>query len=591
MKSIDSRSFEYALSKIDDGFVFERFAQDLLSLVLGVGFRPVGGVRDKGIDGLEHCLRPDGIRHSIYQISIDANSEHKIHASIDKLIANEIPCDRFYYVTNRVVRDQARIDYEVYERHGVPLQIYDAAWLRGRVNSDGACIRLYHTFIESYLHEFVSRPDEDIAVTDFATDPRVFVYLRQQWEEDRGKSRLDEALTDSLILLALEGTDPDRDLLRSRDEIRERILGLVATASKTVDPLLDARLEVLSTKPRRINHHRDLDSYCLPYETRLEIESKNLEDRALHEEFVASASSRLERNLEGTGVTVREYSPLLIGALKKCFQQQGLEFADFVLKSDPTASFEKSLPDIISNVVDESAVVPKNKEHVKAALLTTVRDIVYQGAESELRYLQKLSDTYMMLFLLQSDPGVATYFSTLAGKLRLFVCNSILVPALSEYPLDLRHRRHWMLLKSASAAGVSLYVDRVTIEELEGHLRRVTQLYYDQYHDQRDVYIGGEAIGYVDEIMIRSYLYSVSRGADRSFDDFIDTFASPYSESMGDDSVHESTVEYNAQGQFERLGYSKKRRCVAWTSMMPASVQGVRHRPSSRRGSVRPSSG
>lgn len=52
MQSVDPQAFEYSMSLIDDGFVFERFAQDLLCQIIGVGFVPIGGVHDRGIDGL-----------------------------------------------------------------------------------------------------------------------------------------------------------------------------------------------------------------------------------------------------------------------------------------------------------------------------------------------------------------------------------------------------------------------------------------------------------------------------------------------------------------------------------------------------------
>ena len=41
MKSIDPRAFEYALSRITDGSIFEEFAQDLLCQILGQDFVPI----------------------------------------------------------------------------------------------------------------------------------------------------------------------------------------------------------------------------------------------------------------------------------------------------------------------------------------------------------------------------------------------------------------------------------------------------------------------------------------------------------------------------------------------------------------------
>jgi hypothetical protein len=51
---------EYVLERIEDGYLFERFAQDLLAATIGATFVPLGGTKDKGIDGLRY----------VYQLSI-----------------------------------------------------------------------------------------------------------------------------------------------------------------------------------------------------------------------------------------------------------------------------------------------------------------------------------------------------------------------------------------------------------------------------------------------------------------------------------------------------------------------------------------
>ena len=60
MIKVDPRAFEFALIQIKDDYIFERFAQDLLCQRLGHTFVPVGGVKDRGIDGLNHCF---GVRN------------------------------------------------------------------------------------------------------------------------------------------------------------------------------------------------------------------------------------------------------------------------------------------------------------------------------------------------------------------------------------------------------------------------------------------------------------------------------------------------------------------------------------------------
>jgi len=51
MEGIDPKAFEFALTRIEDGFVFEKFAQEFLSKLLSYSFVPVGGLKDRGSTG------------------------------------------------------------------------------------------------------------------------------------------------------------------------------------------------------------------------------------------------------------------------------------------------------------------------------------------------------------------------------------------------------------------------------------------------------------------------------------------------------------------------------------------------------------
>lgn len=536
MVSLDPRAFTFALQKISDGFLFERFAQDLLACIVGRDFRPAGGVKDGGVDGLEHCIEPEGQALTIYQISIEKKPASKIEKSLRALQKNRVECNRFVFVTNQEIKKQPALEEELSDKYGYSVICRDINWLRSQVAANENAIRVFHTFVESHLHEFARRPDDEFLVADFASDPRVYVFISQQWDEHRSTQDLEQVAVDSLILLALEGTDPDKNLLRSRDEIREKIISILPHAS-LIDQKIDQRLHALSQKPRRINHHKNENQYCLPYETRLQLGQKNLDDRALHEDFFDSASKRLKRHLDFESVTVNDPARLVPEVLKQCFLNQGLQFSEFLHTTDTTSTFERSLDEIIERVVEESQVKKKNKEKVSRALLATVREVLYQGDENEKAYLRRLSDTYMMMFLMQGDPAVAAYFAALSTKLELFVDNSILIPALSEFHLDERNRRFWNLLVSAKRAGVTLRINEVTLSELANHLNRVADLYTNEYHYQRDVYLDENAIRYVDEILLRSYFYQRMRGHRGTFHQYLDNFATPHSSTIEEELV------------------------------------------------------
>lgn len=543
MTHLDPRAFTFALQKVTDGFLFETFAQDLMACLIGRSFIPAGGVKDKGIDALEHCFEPEGLSRVIYQMSIEKDPKAKMRKSLAAIKSNDIDCAKFVYVTNQEVKDLALLTEELFEAFNVAIECRDIAWLRAHVGANEAAIRVFHTFIESHLHEFARRPDDEFLVKDYAADPRVFVFIRQQWDDHRSQQDFGEVVVDSLILLALEGTDPDKGILLTRSEVRQRIMETLPQAN-LVDHILEKRLSALSSKPRRINHHRSEDAYCLPYETRLQLDQKNLEDRQLHEGFFEKAQTRLSKHLELEGVKVSKPYGLVSDVLKQCFRLQGLQFSDFIHTTSPSATYERTLDEVITRVLETSQVMKKDHERVGRALMATVRELMYQGDDLEKAFLRRLSDTYLMMFLMQGDPEVASFFASLATKLNLYVDNSIIIPALSEFHLEPRNRRFWNLLVSARRAGVTMRINRVTIDELVAHLSRVFDLYEREYHAQRDVYSDENSIRYVDEILLRSYFYQRMRGQGGSFRDYLNNFATPNSPTMREELVEFMRSEF-----------------------------------------------
>jgi hypothetical protein len=531
MDRIDTEAFEYAVASISDGHLFEEFAQNLLCQILGVEFTPLGRTKDRGIDGLEHCFTPNGISRTVHQISIHGDPVKKIRQTLTALRANAIECQRFFYVTNRFVPAQDILIESLYKDFQVSVTIRDLAWLRGNVNMTEGTIRTFYAFIDTHLHTF-AKAGAAQTISDLEGDPRVFVFLRQQWEEYGSKLRLDQLLLDSLIIYALEGTDPDKNILMSPADILNRICTIIRFAPKQIELMLPARLAALSSKPRRINHHTLEDKYCVPFTTRCDLEQKNLHDKAIYEGFLSSASHRLTKHLNEASVQVKDTVTLLCTIFNTLFKDQGLEFADFVLKAESHTAIDRSLPEIVSARVDDSCVIPDNRPVVKDALLRTIREIIYLGTPVETAYLRSLSQTYMMLFLLQCDPKVATYFASMASKLDVFVCTSILIPAISELPLPREHRRHWNLLINAQRVGVRLIITDAILEELLAHINKTIHIYQDEYAGREDIFTDEYCVLYIPEILIRSYFYARLAGSDITYNSFVEKFVTPKSTDM-----------------------------------------------------------
>ncbi|MBX3085916.1 MAG: hypothetical protein KF716_30045 [Anaerolineae bacterium] len=517
---------EFVLSRISDGFLFEQFGKEFLGASRGTEFEPIGGIKDRGIDGLERTYTPNGKENHIYQLSIEKNTKTKIIKTVETLHNNRISFARLIFVTNHKVKDKEQIEDDIFENHNAIVQIWDLDWFTIQVNSNSATLRVFDKFRSANLHEY-EQPGKAYEVVDLARDPRVYVFLSQQWDASQQKSKLDEFLADTLILFSLEGTDPDKNILRGRDEIIKRITSILKSDPQWLYPTIDRRLKELSSKPlRKTKHHTKADGYCLPYITRLEIQQRNIEDKALYDKFVETTKNQLGVALNELKVVVHQPYALLESVLHRLFKQQGLEFANFVETRDGALSVEKSLQDLVSSVVNESSVIPQNREQVKVAVLTTIRNIIYEGTDEQVKFLRRLANTYNMFFLLQCDPKLATYFSTMAAQLRVYVDTSILIPALSEYFLEKRHRRYWNLLVSSNNAGVSLIVNDLIISELASHFRLLKQQFHEKYENQEDLYIDEVAIMYVNEILIRAYFYSKRNGHVSDFESFIETFVS-----------------------------------------------------------------
>ena len=178
---VDPRAFEYVLTKIEDGFIFEKFACQFLSCVLSYNFIPVGGLKDRGIDGLEHLYHREGFERYIYQVSIEKNPTEKLKQTLAVLQKNKIYYDRLVFVTNQIFSSIDRIVDNFYDQYKKQITIYDRKWFSLQVNNSQCTIITYTTFLSHYLHEYQT-PTKSYIIDDLVGDPRLFIFLRQQWD-------------------------------------------------------------------------------------------------------------------------------------------------------------------------------------------------------------------------------------------------------------------------------------------------------------------------------------------------------------------------------------------------------------------------
>lgn len=547
MQSVDSREAEYAIGMISDGNVFERFAQEFLANIQSIEFIPIGGVKDRGIDGLERCFQNKLAVTCIYQISIEKDTENKILKTVDALKKNKIKFSKLAYVTNQEVKNPDQLIEQFYSKYNINLSLIDRKHIAYRVNNNQGTLTAYNTFINSYLHRF-EKPNVEYVGNDLVNDPRLYIFLQQQVMGVSTNTKTDEFLADTLILFSLKETDPDKGKVLTKDEIKDFISHLFSFDAERIVKKIDERIDQLCEKPRKIKFDSRFSGYLLPFETRNEINQKYIQDKRVYDSFCLESNKKIKHYLKDENVRVADCHSLIEKAIHKIYYQQGLEFSQLIVSGQCPETFDKNLPEVISQVVEESRIVPKNKAQVKNALLLAIREIVYNGSEEEKKFLFALSQTYTMLFLLQCEPHVSNFFEAMASELEVYVCASIIIPALSEYFLEPRNKRYWALLKGARAAGVKLIVNESIVEELANHFRHIKNQYVNEYNSDDDFFSEDDIASlYVKEIMLRAFFYSRSRNKALDFRSFMNNFVDPSFSSLEEDIIEFLKGEFGIQ--------------------------------------------
>ena len=150
---IDPKAFSFVLKRIDDGGVFEDFAKQFVSQVIGHEFIPVGGLKDRGIDSLQHIFYRKNFIRWIYQISIEKSPESKIHKTATTLSENGIEFDRLTYITNQDVKKKDVLVDLFHESFNKPLIVFDREWFSANTNHSNGTQNAFRNFASVHLHK------------------------------------------------------------------------------------------------------------------------------------------------------------------------------------------------------------------------------------------------------------------------------------------------------------------------------------------------------------------------------------------------------------------------------------------------------
>lgn len=502
-----------ALGRVE-GNLFERFFNDFYAAISGVEFVPLGGHKDGGADGYEGTIFESSAGgETYYQASVEVDTEGKVRRTVARLREFGREPTRLVYVTSQTVRYIDTVEQRLGEELGLALTIRDGNYIASQINDGPRAQAAFDQHLR-HLTEFLKK----VAATNLigpsrhVRSPAVYTFLANEMERRSGHEELVDAMTDALALWALEGTDPEANVLRTSDEALALIVDELPSVRDLVAPRLRRRLEHLSTKDhdgaRLVRWHTKEDAFCLPFETRTVLEQENTADETLRIEMESSLAERAEEcRTGGVGPAgLRDAVAVALRALQLSFETEGLEFASF-LQQKPGAASYPTIADGIRSAVQEAQIGGNRAAVIGDLAFRILQGVLYDSREVERRYLQRLSRTYALLFTLNTEPRLIEFFQDMAGDFYLYVGSDVLVRALSEHFLAPGDQMTANCLKVAVRQGATLVLTGPVLDEVVGHMR-ASDAEYRNHLSGLDQHVTYELARDVPHIMLRAYLYA-----------------------------------------------------------------------------------
>lgn len=484
MQPIHPRLVEIALSEVR-GADFERFFREFGAAIEGENFVPLGGVHDRGADAFSPVPPelPEGLYSlsrrpdQFYQASVEADTRSKIRRTLKRLGQVGRKPKVLWYYTSQEIRDLDDLEIGLSEEFDCHIRIKHRSWIAANINKSSQTQAAFHNHLTGPL-AFLGQFGGGALTTqkwDRAANRTACIFLSQEVERRKGNETLSVAVTDSLILWALEGTDPDLGIFLSKDQILQKIELDVPFSLNMVKANLDNRLALLSSKKnpsgREVRIHNKAEpQYCLPYETRLLVKQENEEDAILAQEVLDLFSDRAAEILGKGDNRAEVVAKAAMEVIHRTFEGQGLELASFLSADVPDF---KAMP-AISDYVDDVAPRYSAPEFIvpfKEAVISVMRGAFYQSTPIERKLLSKLSRTYFFLLTVSAEPKVIDYFQSMSRELILFVGPDLIIRALSERYLPDEDQMTVNLLRLLKEAGATLYLLDAAGDEITNHLR------------------------------------------------------------------------------------------------------------------------
>lgn len=506
-----------------EGFPFERFVSDFMSALLGSEFVPLGGVNDGGADGLLADAKG-----RFLQTSIRDDVATKIRHTVKRLREFGREPKQLIYVSSKEVRFPDTIEDELTTELDVTIRIRDAGYIKSHLNDSSGTRAAYLNHLHALTLDLTHASQTAlIAHSPHVKDPSVFVFLSQEVDDNRGSQSLMNDVIDSLVLWALEGTDPDQGILMSEDEVMAKILHALPSVENLVRSRLRKRLAALSSKgvggKRRVRNHRREGVYCLPYDTRESLASDIADDRAARTEVETSLRNRVEASESDEPLPNADEVETCVEAcmrtLQLAFERQGITVMgalgstissseDAAATGDDEADGSKVyLSDHLAAAMDSLDVDGEQRVRIGRAALAALRGVIFGSTPSERVYLRKLAKTYTLLFTLSLDPRLISFFQQMTGNFYLYAGSDQLVRAMSETYLEPADQVVTNTLKLASQAGARLILTEPALSEVMHNLRTSDYEYRNTFAKLSDS-APYEVVRNSPKILVRAYMYA-----------------------------------------------------------------------------------
>ncbi|WP_433723795.1 hypothetical protein ACQP0C_25460 [Nocardia sp. CA-129566] len=495
-----------------EGKPFEQFANAFYSSIVGSKFVPLGGIKDGGADARDGQIFGDADDPgSFYQASVTEDPEGKIRRTVARIKEFGRRPTVLIYLTSQTVRYSDRIERSLTKELNVTIAIRDGGYIALHINDDSAMKSAYYDYLRHYTdHLRQIGVSSLVGPSKHVKTPAVYVFLANEVQRRGGDQTLVNSVTDALALWALEGTDPDKGILRTADEVLTRISKDLPSVKELVGPRLEARLQAMGKKDypggRAVKWHRQEGGYCLPYEVRQRIEEENTADEVLRMRILEQLEDRIKDNpTPGMGsVRIRQAAETAMRALQLAFERQGLEFAVYIRDGEGEYS---TITEALKEALIERGHNGALGQSIGDAAFIALRGVLYDSTADERRYLQTLSRTYALLFTLNTEPRLLQFFQDMSSDFRLYVGADQIVRALSEHfvPEPDQMTRNTLLI--AARAGAKLILTEPVLGEVVNHLRTADHEYFNHIEpieDRLNYDIAREA----PQIMLRAYLYA-----------------------------------------------------------------------------------